>query len=73
VCIGLVLLFIFLSYFVARTCVLSAPVRPILHQSSCSNKTVQNALKHEVDVRWGGSGAFVAKNSDATSLDKLVH
>ena len=27
---------------------------------------VQNAPKHQFSVQWGGSGAFVAKNSDAT-------
>ena len=27
----------------------------------------QNAPKHQFSVQWGGSGAFVAKNSDATS------
>ena len=31
------------------------------------NQMVQNAPKHEFRVQWGGSGAFVAKNSDATS------
>jgi hypothetical protein len=28
---------------------------------------VRNAPKHQFWVQWGGSGAFVAKNSDATS------
>src|SRR6185312_5806831 len=28
---------------------------------------VRNATKYEFRVQWGGSGAFVAKNSDATS------
>jgi len=27
---------------------------------------VQNAQKHQFRVQWGGSGAFGAKNSDAT-------
>src|SRR6185312_12458880 len=27
---------------------------------------VQNAPKQQFSVQWGGSGAFVAKNSDAT-------
>ena len=31
---------------------------------------VQNAPKHEVRVQWGGSGAFVSKNSDTTSWHK---
>ena len=29
---------------------------------------VGNATKHEFRVQWGGSGAFVVKNSDATSF-----
>ena len=32
-----------------------------------------NAPKHEFRVQWGGSGAFVAKNSDATSCHELLH
>ena len=31
------------------------------------NKIVRNAPKHQFRVQRGGSGAFVAKNSDATS------
>ena len=34
---------------------------------------VQNAPKHEFRVPWGGSGAFVAENSDATSWHELLH
>ena len=30
-------------------------------------KIVRNAPKRQFRVQWGGSGAFVAKNSDATS------
>jgi hypothetical protein len=59
--------------FVARTCALMALVRPDLHRSSCSNEKVRNTPKHEFGVQWGGSGAFIAKNSDATSLHELVH
>jgi hypothetical protein len=33
---------------------------------------VQNAPKHEFWVQWNGSGAFVAKNSDATMFSELV-
>ena len=32
--------------FVARTLPLFALVQPVLHQASCSNKTIQNAPKH---------------------------
>jgi len=34
---------------------------------------VQNTPKHEFRVQWGGSGVFIAKNSDATSWHKLLH
>ena len=34
---------------------------------------VSNAPKHEFRVQWGGSGAFVAKNSNATSWHKFLH
>jgi hypothetical protein len=45
---------------------------PVLHQLSCSNETVQNAPKHEFWIEWSGSGAFVAKNANATSFSELV-
>src|SRR6185312_14966257 len=34
---------------------------------------VRNAPKHQFRVQWGGSGAIVAKNSDATSWHELLH
>jgi len=34
---------------------------------------VRNATKCQFRVRWGVSGAFVAKNSDATSWHELLH
>ena len=34
---------------------------------------VRNAPKHQFRAKWGGSGAFVAKNSDATSWHELLH
>jgi hypothetical protein len=49
-----------------------APVRPVLHQLSCSNETVRNAPKHEFWVQSSGSGTFIAKNSDVTSFSELV-
>jgi DNA-binding GntR family transcriptional regulator len=49
-----------------------ALVRLVLHRLSCSNETVRNALKHEFWVQLSGSGAFVAKNSDATLFSELV-
>ena len=36
-------------------------------------KIVWNAQKYELYVHWGGSGAFIAKNSDATSWHELLH
>src|SRR6185503_17675087 len=66
--------------FMAQTCPLIAPVQPVLHRVSCSNETLTNALKHyknapkhEFRVQWGGSRAFVAKNSDAISWHELLH
>ena len=40
--------------------------------SECT-QIVQNAPKHQFRVQWGGSGAFLAKNSDATSWHELLH
>src|SRR6185503_12448430 len=34
---------------------------------------VQNASKRQFRVLWGGSGAFVMKNSNATSWHELLH
>ena len=36
----------FLCDFMAQTCALIAPVQPVLHWVSCSNKTLTNAPKH---------------------------
>ena len=59
--------------FMARTSSLIAPVQPVLHRVSCSNETnpkctqtVRNEPILEFRVQWGGSGAFVAKNSNAS-------
>jgi hypothetical protein len=49
-----------------------APVQPMLPQLSCANETVRNAPKYEFLVQWSGSGAFISKNFEATSLRKLV-
>ena len=63
----------------AQTCALIAPVQPVLQRVSCSNETLTNAPKHyeyapkhEFRVQWGGSRAFVAKNSDAISWHELL-
>src|SRR6185437_7270856 len=34
---------------------------------------IRNVPKHQFRFQWGGSGAFVAKNSDATSWHELFH
>src|SRR6185312_1054807 len=36
-------------------------------------RMVRNASKHQFRVQWGGSLAFVAKNSDATLWHELLH
>ena len=66
--------------FIAQTCPLIATVQPILHRVSCSNETLtnapkhyENATKHEFRDQWGGSCAFVAKNSDASLWHELLH
>ena len=33
---------------------------------------VQNTPKHKLRVQWGGSGAFITKNCDATSWHELL-
>jgi hypothetical protein len=48
-------------------------VLPIFHRLSYSNETVRNAPKYEFWVECSGSGAFVAKNSDATLFTELGH
>ena len=34
---------------------------------------VKNAPKHQFRVHWGGSGVFLAKNSDTTTWHELLH
>jgi len=36
-------------------------------------RIVRNAPKCEFRVQWGGSGAFIVKNSDVTSWHELLH
>src|SRR6185437_17093363 len=43
------------------------------HNGPKCTQMVRNTPKHEFRVQWGGSGAFVAKNSNATSCHKLLH
>ena len=51
-------------------CVLSFARQP---KDPESTQIVRNAPKRQFRVQWGGSGAFIAKISDATSLHKLLH
>ena len=46
-----------------------------VRQPNCPKwiQMVQNAPKHEFRIPWGGSGALVAENSDATSWHELLH
>jgi hypothetical protein len=48
-----------------------APILPVSHRLSCNNETVRHGPKHEFWVEWSGSGAFVAKNANTTSINEL--
>ena len=70
----------FQNEFMSQTCALIAQVQPVLHRVSCSNQniakctqTLRDAPKHEFMDQWGGSGPFIAKNSDAISWHELVY
>ena len=57
-------------------CTISARFPPsFVRQPSGPKYTqmVRNVPKHQFRVKWGGSGAFVAKNSNATSWHELLH
>ena len=62
--------------FVAPT---FAPLGPCCTEFCKSTKQSQMhqnctiATNHEFRVQWGGSGAFIAKNSDATSWHEIFH
>ena len=64
----------------ARTSALVAPVQPILHRVSCSNKTLPNAPKYNEmhqNMSLGSNGVdrvcSLEKNSDATSRHEILH
>ena len=64
--------------FMAQTCALIAPVQPVLQRLSSRNEILPNAPKHNethqnmsLESNGGGSGAFVAKNSNANSWHKF--
>ena len=46
---------------------------PHLELSVVTQQTIPDAPKHEVMVQKGGSGAFIAKNSDTTSWHEHLH
>ena len=46
---------------------LFAPIFVTQPNSPKCSQIVRNAPKHHFTVQWGGSGAFVVKNSDANS------
>ena len=54
----------------------SAPFAPSLVRQpngpECT-QIVRNTPNRQLRVQWGGSGAFVAKNSGATSWHELLH
>ena len=50
---------------------LFAPIFVTQPNSLKCTQIVQNAPKHHFTVQWGGSGAFVVKNSDATIPTRL--
>ena len=57
-------------------CTSSARFPPsFVRQANCPGCTrmVRNTPKCQFGVKWGGSGALVMKNSDATSWHKLLH
>ena len=64
--------------FVARTLALIAPGWPICTEFRAITKrfqmtqTERNAPKNEFRVQWCGSRAFVAKNSNKTSLHEVL-
>ena len=43
------------------------------HNGPKCTQMVRNTPKHEFRVQWGGSGAFIAKNSNVTSWHELLH
>src|SRR6185312_13949687 len=52
---------------------LFTPIFVMQPNSPKCTQIVQNVPKHHFTVQWGGSGAFVVKNSDATSWHELFH
>ena len=62
--------------FMARTFALVRPFcLSFVRQPNGTECTqmVRNAPKHQFWVKWGGSGDFIAENSDASSWHKFLH
>ena len=64
----------------ARTFALIAPLQPVLQRVYCHKKTFPNAPEQyemlqnmSLEVLWGGSGAVVLRNYEATSWHELLH
>ena len=57
-------------------CTSSARFTPSFIQSQNGSKntqTLRNTPEHEASIQWYGTGAFVAKNFDATLQHELLH
>ena len=64
------------SHELCINCTSSAYFAPSFMQEQNNPKctqTLQNAPIDVFSVQWGGSGAFIAKNSDAISWHELLH
>ena len=64
----------------ARTCALTTPVQPILHQVLCSNERLPNAPKHyetrqNMSLESNGVDRVdsLQKKSDVNSWNELLH
>src|SRR6185295_15313656 len=59
------------NFFTSSKCF--APSFVTLPNGRKCTQTVRNAPKHVFRVQWGGSGALITKNSDASSWHELIH
>src|SRR6185312_12460955 len=59
------------NFCTSSKCLASSFVR--LPNGRKCTQTVRNATKHVFRVQWGGSGAFIMKNYDATLSHELLH
>ena len=59
------------NFWTSSACFVSGFVRQS-NGPECT-QIVRNAPKCQLRAQWGGLGAFVEKNSDATSWQKLLH